>query len=301
MHHILSASLPRAALAAAERGWPVFPLVPGAKRPAVRRWEQRATTDPDRIRRCWAAAPYNVGIATGPSGLLVVDLDVPKRPGDAKDVAPGRTPTDLTDGADALARLAEQHDEASPVNTYTVRTPTGGTHLYFAAPADSRLRNTAGTLGWKIDTRAHGGYVVGAGSALRGTSYVVVRDMPPAPLPSWLLNRLAPRPLPPQERTLVPLTGESRFDAYLSAAVSGELRRIRNATVGGRNEALYVASAALGQLVAGGALAACQVTERLTEVATGVGLTENEARRTIASGLRAGAGKPRVVGRRAAA
>src|SRR5438093_650742 len=41
-------------------------------------WEARATTDPDRIRKAWTRAPYNVGIACGPSGLLVVDLDVPK-------------------------------------------------------------------------------------------------------------------------------------------------------------------------------------------------------------------------------
>ncbi|MDI1466273.1 bifunctional DNA primase/polymerase, partial [Catellatospora sp. KI3] len=46
-----------AALAAARKGWHVFPLIPGAKEPAVSRWEQRATTDPDRIRRCWSCGP----------------------------------------------------------------------------------------------------------------------------------------------------------------------------------------------------------------------------------------------------
>lgn len=92
-HEPLSALL-RAALDAAERGWHVFPLRPGGKRPALhgesacagtgncatghRKWEQRATTDPDRIRAAWATGPFNVGIATGPSGLVVVDLDVPK-------------------------------------------------------------------------------------------------------------------------------------------------------------------------------------------------------------------------------
>src|SRR5690349_6896433 len=57
-----------AALSAAGRGWHVFPLRPDDKRPAIERWEQRATTDPDRIRRCWTAGPYGIGLACGPSG-----------------------------------------------------------------------------------------------------------------------------------------------------------------------------------------------------------------------------------------
>ncbi|MGA5893924.1 AAA family ATPase [Streptomyces venetus] len=40
--------------------------------------EERATTDPELIHAAWAHRPYNVGIAIGPAGLLVVDLDVPK-------------------------------------------------------------------------------------------------------------------------------------------------------------------------------------------------------------------------------
>ncbi len=95
MTHAAPSALLSAALAAAERGWPVFPLRPGTKRPALhgedscpgigdcagvhRKWEDRATTDPDRIRRAWGDVPFNVGIATGPAGLLVIDLDMPKR------------------------------------------------------------------------------------------------------------------------------------------------------------------------------------------------------------------------------
>ncbi|WP_348650569.1 bifunctional DNA primase/polymerase, partial [Catellatospora sp. KI3] len=46
-----------AALAAAAAGWHVFPLTVGTKLPAITSWEQRATTDPDRIRRCWSCGP----------------------------------------------------------------------------------------------------------------------------------------------------------------------------------------------------------------------------------------------------
>ena len=89
-----AAALLNAALWCAARGWHVFPLRPGDKRPAFpdhkaedctgtdlrcrgghQGWEPRATTDPGRIGRAWARTPYNIGIACGPSGLLVIDLD----------------------------------------------------------------------------------------------------------------------------------------------------------------------------------------------------------------------------------
>ncbi|MER7577370.1 bifunctional DNA primase/polymerase [Streptomyces sp. NPDC126514] len=286
-----------AALDAASRGWHVFPLIPGAKRPAVRDWETRATTDRERITRCWTHAPYNVGIATGPSGLIVVDLDTPKGPDDtppAEWAAHG-----VTDGADVLALLYERHSQPFPADTYSVRTWSGGTHLYFAAPEGEPLRNTAGDsargLGWKVDTRAVGGLVVGAGSIFAGEPYAVARNAPVAPLPGWLAELLRPAPLPPQRPVTVPLTARDRRGKFLNAAVNGELARVTGSGEHQHNNALYIASVALGQLVAGGELGAFEVTEKLTEAALSVGQGEREARRTIASGLRAGANRPRQV------
>ncbi len=92
-------------------------------------------------------------------------------------------------------------------------------HLYFVAPAGAKLRNTAGTLGLKIDTRAGGGYVVGSGSAVGGKAYTVVIDAEVAPLPEWLTKLLTPAPLPPRSRVTIPLTGDERRDAYLTATV----------------------------------------------------------------------------------
>ncbi|MFJ9479991.1 bifunctional DNA primase/polymerase [Streptomyces mirabilis] len=294
MHH--SDTL-RAVLRSAERGWHVFPLVPGCKRPAVRAWESRATTDAERLTICWAVGDYNFGIAAGPSRLVVVDLDVPKHD---QDVPPAGMPTDVTDGMDALALLAEEHGERYPTETYTVRTPSGGTHLYFVAPAEVELRNTAGSIGWKIDTRAHGGYVVGAGSLIDDRPYAVVNETPPTPLPKWLETLLTPAPLPLQSPVLISLAVSGRHGAYLDAAVRGEVARVTRSREGRRNNALYEASVALGQLVAGGELDRSDVTQWLTAAAVQVGLTEADAGRTVASGLRAGANKPRNVGRGAA-
>ena len=65
------------ALEVAARGWPVFPVRPGAKKPPVfKRWPEHASTDPTRIHRWWDQDPArNVAIATGPAGLCVIDLD----------------------------------------------------------------------------------------------------------------------------------------------------------------------------------------------------------------------------------
>ncbi|QKV93967.1 bifunctional DNA primase/polymerase [Streptomyces sp. NA02950] len=280
------------ALDAAARGWHVFPVIPGDKRPAVRAWEERATTDTARIERCWEHAPYNVGIATGPSGLVVLDLDTPKGEQDtppAEWAAPG-----IATGEDVLSVVCEQHAQPYPHQTHTVRTGRGGTHLYLTAPAGAEMRNTAGKLGWKVDTRAAGGYVVGAGSIVNGRAYTVIHDASAAPLPRWLAELLRPAPLPPQQPVTVPLATD-RHGAYLRRAVKDELARVTRSPDDGHNTALYLASVALGQLVAGGELAEHDVTEWLAAAAAQVGQSDREARRTIASGLRAGAKRPRQV------
>jgi hypothetical protein len=294
MHHITP---PPAVLHSVGQGWHVFPLVPDSKRPAVRSWESRATTDLDRLTRCWSTGAYNLGVATGPSRLVVVDLDVPKHD---RDRPPAGTPASVTDGTDMLGLLSDEYGAEYPSDTYTVRTASGGFHLYFGAPSGIALRNTAAKLGWKIDTRAHGGYVVGAGSTVDGRSYRVVHEAPPAPLPRWLADLLVPAALPPQRPLDVALSVADGLDRYLAAAVAGELRRVDQAVNGNRNNALYQASVALGQLVAGGELAASDVTTKLVAAAVGRALHESDAQRTVASGLRAGARKPRTVTRRAA-
>ena len=96
------------ALAAADAGWHVFPCAPGSKRPALREnWQDLATTDHGRIRAWWARRPYNIGIACGQSGLVVIDLDVAPtargdgsdgRGGDSTAPRPARTPSNVCAG-----------------------------------------------------------------------------------------------------------------------------------------------------------------------------------------------------------
>ncbi|MFG1607429.1 bifunctional DNA primase/polymerase [Actinoplanes sp. NPDC049265] len=287
------------ALAAAARGWPVFPLRPDDKRPAVRDWETRATVDADRIRRCWNSGPYGVGIACGPSGLVVIDLDTPK---DGQ-TAPAEWSDPLCrNGVDVFGLLCARHDDdGTPEawHTYTVGTGRGGTHLYYRHPAGGpALRNTAGErgngLGWLVDTRAHGGYVVAAGSTVAGRPYTVTRDADVADLPAWLAERLRPAPLPAQRPVTVDLP-HGRAGAYVNAAITRQLDHLRTAPEGERNHTLYFSAVALGQLAAGGALPVDQAATLLEQTALSIGLTRFETLRTIRSGLTAGARRPRTV------
>ncbi|MFI6907341.1 bifunctional DNA primase/polymerase [Nonomuraea sp. NPDC050394] len=285
----------RYALAAAARGWPVFPLAIGDKAPpeGFTDWEQRATRDPRRIRAWWRRAPFNVGIATGPANLLVIDLDIPK---------PGQHPPaewdlpGIRSGADVFALLCRRAGIPAEFDTFRVQTRRGGTHLYFTAPPYIRLPSTNGSLGWLIDTRAWGGYVVAPGSTVTlpdGTgTYTVLHRAAPAPLPPSLFKLLQPAPIPPKSPVHVPIP-DSRHSAYLRAALERELAHLAAAQPGQRNRTLFGVSAALGELIAGGALPQQQVQERLEQAGVALGLTLAEAARTVASGFRHGARRPR--------
>ncbi|MFB6840955.1 bifunctional DNA primase/polymerase [Streptomyces sp. NPDC056361] len=262
------------AVAAAERGWHVFPLRPRDKRPAGhassrcprtgrcedghKTPEQRATTDVDLLAAAWTHAPYNIGIATGPSGLLVVDLDTLKAT-DEKG-----TP----DGVALFEALCERAGQAVPL-THRVRTARGGMHLYFTQPAGQRLGNTAGRLGRHIDTRGWGGYVVAPGSTTADGTYEVLDDRPPAPLPVWVLDALTVRPKPVRATTAPPATLSVRASRYAAAALRGEVDNVARAADGTRNATLLAAARALGRLVASGDLARQDVQEALSRAAAG--------------------------------
>ncbi|PZG15891.1 bifunctional DNA primase/polymerase [Nonomuraea aridisoli] len=290
------------ALAAAARGWHVFPLTPGDKVPLKGwKWKEHHTTDPDVIRRFWTGSACNIGIATGPSDLVVIDLDTPK---DGDQPPPPWDLPGVTDGADVLALLCEQAGQPLPLETFQVRTRRGGTHLYFAAPEGLTLGNTSGAkgqgLGWLIDTRAAGGYVVGPGSFVDlpdgvGT-YDAVHIIDPAPLPPWLAERLTPRAAePPIGFTAADVLCSlgARSTGYAVAALRNELQHVLDAGPGTRNHTLNVAAFALGQLVAAGVLPHRLTEDALHTAAHAIGLSPREAAATIRSGFTAGACQPR--------
>lgn len=171
-----------AALAFAERGWPVLPLYepwpgrPGActcgnpwcpnvgKHPRVEGGFKSATTDPDQIEEWWTKSPQaNVGIATG-NGLLVLDVD--PRNG----------------GLESLEALKKEH---GPVETMTVRTGSGGLHLYFQVEGTHQSRSG---LRPGLDVKADRGYVVAPPSRHPKGEYVLEVPGPPQSAPQWLIG-----------------------------------------------------------------------------------------------------------------
>jgi hypothetical protein len=282
-------TLLRSALALTARGWHVFPCAPGGKRPALRgNWQHLATTDPARICRWWARLPYNIGISCGPSGLVIIDLDI------AKDSAVGSGAGPAC-GAESLAYLCARHGQPYPSSTFTVRTPSGGTHLYFQATA-RKARNSASRLGPLIDTRADGGYVVAPGSRVAGRAYELLSSDPTEPLPDWIADALDEHPAAPPEPRPVPAADTRGGTAYALAALRNECERMATAVDGTRHDTLNKAVFSLGQLVGAGLLPELAVIASLTDAARASGLPDRDIPRIIRSGMEAGIRNPRRCG-----
>ncbi|WP_033321227.1 bifunctional DNA primase/polymerase [Streptomyces yerevanensis] len=280
-----------AALEAAGRGWPVHPLRPGGKGSALHgeracphtgecagghvKWEQRATTAPARIRAAWTAGAFNVGIATGPSGLVVVDLDVPKEKN-------GKGSSDAPDGATSFAALCERAGVSWPT-TYTVRTPSGGMHLYFQAPPGVHLPCTAKSVAPNVDTRAWGGNIVAAGSITSAGAYEVADDGPAVALPGWLLSRLrtAPKPVAAPAPLLIPGQATRRAEV----ALERETARVRKAPEGQRHHLLLTRTIVIGRFVVWGEIARDVVEQAFGVAGEAAGLPAAECRATIRDAL----------------
>lgn len=246
----------------ASRGWPVHPLSPGRKTPAgncdacrrpghshqgcaclaAGRWchgFRAATLDFARIEQWWEAAPGSgIGVACGPAGLVVVDIDAHAQKLPGRDrllpgirIADGIDLTGLADGFHTVGVLAALRGETSPADdegTLRVRTPSGGLHVWYRAHRSQQWRCSTGSssgraLAWQVDVRAHGGYIVAPGVVTEAGAYTPVgRTREPAPLPDWLAAELqrtghlpspklpAPRPVPPRARQAVIAAGAGR-------------------------------------------------------------------------------------------
>jgi hypothetical protein len=165
----------KASLAAkyASWGWKVFPIAPGTKDRPLCKWGSEASDDPAIVARYWQRTPdANIGIAVGPSGLAVIDLDNKK----------GKN------GSKVWADLEFDYGEAPA--TLMARTPTGGEHLYFKGT----VGNTVDKLGEGVDTRGQGGmggYVLAPGSVVAEGSYEWASTTKVQPLPAWVAERAA--------------------------------------------------------------------------------------------------------------
>lgn len=132
-------------------GCKLFPVLPGDKRPALSYgWQSRATDDPAQLAE-WNGqmGSLNWGVACGPSGLFVIDIDK----------------AGLPVWQDMQERSPELREAVA--RAFTVRTPSGGLHHYFRGQGPT----TARAIGEGIDTR--GGYVDERTGKMKSIGYVV--------------------------------------------------------------------------------------------------------------------------------
>jgi hypothetical protein len=170
-----------------------------------------ATTDAKRIELWDRRSPQsNLGIATGPSRLVVIDAD-------CKNGTPG-----LEEWARLVAELGGELED-----TAMVRTQSGGLHVLYRA-GQYEIPSSAGTLAPGIDVRAEGGFIVAPPSVgelgryewIEGHGLDRLHDLPSA-LAERLVGR-APRPSEPD--TGLVLIPKGKRNAALTR-LAGAMRR----------------------------------------------------------------------------
>lgn len=296
------------ALAYAARGVKIFPLwwitngvcacndkadcgSPG-KHPRVTRGWTEATTDGARILSWWDRWPWaNIGLPTGTNALGVIDVD------------PGKG------GDDTLATLVRWCETRGVdlMATHTVRTGSGGLHLYFRDPlghvktASKSFRGAPG-----VDTRGRGGYVVAPPSLhASGQRYTVLGNgyraaYWPTILTPLLSTPQRENPQPARPAHTMP-AGKDAEQRWALAGLRAECDALRAMTTGdGRNGALNSAAYKVGRKLHLG-IDEHDATRALREAVDGwIGSakhkggthTEREIMATIRSGLAGGKAKP---------
>ncbi|PBB08424.1 hypothetical protein CKW39_08645 [Kocuria sp. WRN011] len=260
----------------AARGWHLFPLEPGKKTPYPgSRGYKDATTEPAKLLN-WPEGA-GVGIATGASNLVVIDLDCHT----AEPTKPEHqiwTERGCLDGADVFTWQWHEHtiDGSSWAHTYVVLTPSGGGHLYYRAPAQQIRNSASGRLGWQVDVRAQGGYVVAPGTTLPAGTYTPLWEPATLPvLPEWITNTLTAPKAAPQRPARRVLALPSRAGKRVNALA----HQVATAAVGQRNDMLNWAAY---QLAKDRALTQ-EHAQVLFDAAKAAGLAEAEAIATIRS------------------
>ena len=278
-----------AALDLAARGWPTFPTAPGGNAALMNEWPAAPSTDPEQIRSWWRRWPEaNVAIVTGRrSGVLALDVDGPA-------------------GERAYGHLLAEHGDPACSTTHpdgaTVRTgrEEGGWRMLLAIPPGVAVRK--GRLAPGLEYMGDGGSAILPPSVHpTGRRYIWRDRPPPGPLPQarrWLLDLIEQASAPPR-RTVAPLPPATMPRAgggtpYGLAALNGELAELAQAEKGARNVTLNTVAFRVGSLAAAGHLDLEHAVPRITETALSLGLTEDEVRSTLTSGIKAGLANPRL-------
>ena len=143
-----------AALAYAERGWPVLPIKPNEKVPLTKHGIKDATTDPDIILGWYKKWPdANIALNVGAANLMVYDLD------------PGSS----------IKELNEALDGNLPKTELESKTPRDGSHLFYTLDDGDFVPSSASRVAPHIDVRSSSGYVLLPPSATDDGEYTWIK------------------------------------------------------------------------------------------------------------------------------
>lgn len=275
------------ALKAVGRGFHIFPVAAGAKvpHPAAGQWGATATNDPVAVTYFWTQVDpnANIGIACKPSSLLVVDLDVPKEPDklagtEWEYLHAGYGP--YVTGDQLFDEMVYKAGEGYP-DTYSVRTGSGGIHLYYrwdpSWPAISQASPVKGVIDVRGNGGQWGGYVLAEGSVTESGPYVNTRPgCGIAWPPMWVRQLVAQKPHQPAVRRPAGLRQPGAI------SWSGLVDSVRHAGVGNRNNALLWSARTMCEEGA----TEQEAKDTLGPAAAEAGLGDLEIERTIESGFR---------------
>ncbi|WP_404434230.1 bifunctional DNA primase/polymerase [Microbacterium lacus] len=201
-----------AAITLARADIPVFPCIPGGKRPLTPSGFRDATTRDYLVYRWWKRWPdANIGMPTGPkSGFDVVDVDVR---GDESGFAVFQQALSahLADGE--IARI---------------QTPSDGMHVYYWTDVAQRCWQAAGA---HIDFRGDGGYVVVPPSVLNTERGPIAYRVTSLGKRAERLDAVAlrafvdPRPVPMSHTRSTGRTSTAALARWVSRLQEGERNR----------------------------------------------------------------------------
>lgn len=235
-------------------GYRVFPCR-ADKTPATPHGFKDSSKDPAMVTELWRRYPGPlIGIATGAlSGIDCFDIDVKHQ----------------------SARLWWQTKSQQIPPTRTYKTQSGGLHCFFKH-ADG-VRNSEGKICKGVDVRGCGGYCINwfaAGAAC-------LDNTPPAEWPQWLLKGVLPPPKPanPASQCVPEGDPDSRVDAVC--------RLVATAGKGQRNSLLFWAACRFAERIRDRRMGSTAAERLLVDAARAAGLSDQEARRTVRSAMRA--------------
>lgn len=253
----------------------VFPVRLDSKAPAIKGWHDAAKPLQEWLEDYTWAQHTRWGAPAGPvNGWWVLDID--PRHG----------------GLESLSALQSLYGILPP--TRVVKTPSGGTHMYWKwVKGCELLTNTAGKLGPGLDIRAEGGMVLVPPTA----GYEVMSNSEDlAEAPTWLLALLMPavsaRTSSPAGDGEEPIRNPRTWGA---GAVASAVKEIREAPAGSRDHTMNRNAYGLGRVVVACGLDRDKVVDLLVTTAIEAGYDPHKALDCCSRAVDAGMNHPRAV------